>query len=310
MNSVVNAETLAQQRLLAQALASTATAIFIADYDGRIVWLNDAFIRLSGYDRADLIGLTPALLKSGTQTDVSYAELWQTLHSGKVWQGEMVNRRKDGALYIVDEVVTPLFNECGAITHFIAIQHDITRRKAESDHEHQMAYQDFLTGLPNRASFTLRQRQAIAESELSGGRLANLFVDLDEFKPVNDLFGHQTGDELLVAVAERLSAAVRHDDLLARIGGDEFAIVLCPFPSRAIVSALAQKLIDAVSAPYAIQGREIRIGASIGIAIYPQDGITAATLLEHADQAMYRAKCQGGNRYQFYSPAADEACGP
>ena len=310
MTSIAHAGTVAQEPLLAQALTSTATAIFITDCNGKFVWLNDAFSKLSGYAWEDLIGHTPALLKSGRQPDTFYAQLWQTLQSGHVWQGEIVDQRKDGVLYIVDEVITPLFNACGAITHFIAIQHDITRRKAENDHDHQLAYQDFLTGLPNRASFTRCQQQAVTEAALHRKQLATLFVDLDHFKPVNDLYGHQTGDELLVAVAERLHAAVRHEDLVARIGGDEFAIVLRRLPDRGIASALAQKIIGTVSAPYAIQGRDIRIGASIGIAVYPEDGKTPATLMEHADQAMYRAKSLGGNRYQFYAAALDSACSP
>lgn len=296
-----------QELLLAQAVRSTATAIFITGSDGRIVWANAAFCTLCGYAWPDLAGRAPALLRSGRQTDDLYASLWRTLQSGKVWQGEMVDRRKDGSLYTVDEVITPLFSADGTITHYIAIQHDISRRKAENALEHQMAYHDVLTGLPNRASFTQAHRDALERAKHGQERMATLFVDLDNFKPVNDVFGHQVGDELLTAVGERLRAAVRHDDVVARVGGDEFAIMLSRLPDSRVAGILAQKVVDTVSAPYSIQGHELRIGASIGIAVYPKDGVTVETLMRHADKAMYRAKWLGGSRYHYYAAGLEQA---
>lgn len=296
-----------QVSLLVKAVSSTATAIFITDSNGKIVWVNEAFCDLSGYARAHLVGHTPVLLKSGNQSDDFYAALWRTLLSGKVWQGEMVDRRSDGSLYTIDEVITPLLNDDGAITHYIAIQHDISQRKADVESDHRMAYQDYLTKLPNLASFTQRQQQALDEAQRSHLLLATLFIDLDKFKPVNDMLGHQVGDALLGAVGERLRATVRHDDVVARVGGDEFAILLFPVPDIGVASALAQNVIDTVSAPYSIENQEIRIGASIGIAVYPQDGVTAETLMKHADKAMYRAKWLGGSQYHFYAPALDQA---
>lgn len=306
MTSLTPSGTDMQEALLAQAMRSTATAIFITDTDGKIVWVNAAFCELSGYASSDLVGQAPRLLKSGVQSDDLYVTLWRTLQSGKVWQGEIVDRRKDGSFYTIDEVITPLLDANGAIRHYIAIQHDISRRKAENALEHRLAYQDFLTGLPNRASFTRLYDQALERARCDCLKMALLFVDLDNFKPVNDMLGHQVGDELLTAVGERLRAAVRRDDAVARVGGDEFAIMLSRLPDIAVASALAQKVVETVSAPYSIQGREILIGASIGIAVYPQDGATAETLMKHADKAMYRAKWLGGSRYHFYAPALDD----
>lgn len=299
-----------QDALLAQAVRTTATAIFITDADGRIIWVNAAFCALSGYASPDLIGRAPRLLKSGMQSEEFYTALWRTLQAGKVWQGEMVDRRKDGSLYTIDEVITPLLDASGAVSHYMAIQHDISLRKAESALEHRLAYQDFLTGLPNRASFTRLYDQALDRARHDCLTMALLFVDLDNFKPVNDLLGHQVGDELLAAVGERLRAAVRRDDAVARVGGDEFAIMLSCLPDIGLAGALAQKVVDTVSAPYSIQGREIVIGASVGIAIYPQDGTTAETLMTHADKAMYRAKWLGGSRYRYYAPSPDRDGAP
>lgn len=297
-----------QQHLLAQALASTANAIFITDDAGRIVWTNDAFNQLSGYSQEDTIGCTPAILQSGKQSHTFYTQLWQTILEGKVWQGEVIDQRKDGTLYTVDEIITPLFNEEGAITHFIAIQHDITQRKKDSEREHHLAYHDVLTNLPNRTHFLGMQQQAISHAKRTQHMLATLFLDLDRFKPVNDTLGHHTGDQLLAAVAERLRAAVRQGDVVARFGGDEFAILLTDLPDTEVATALAHKLIDTLSRPFVLRGQKISIGASIGVAIYPNDGEDPETLLMNADKAMYQAKCHGGGNYQFYDKALSPAC--
>jgi diguanylate cyclase (GGDEF)-like protein/PAS domain S-box-containing protein len=296
-----------QEELLAHALTATATAIFITDRTGRIVWINDAFSQLCGYRREEVIGRTPSLLKSGRQSHAFYTQLWETMLSGKVWQGEVVDQRQDGSLYTADEIITPLFDEHGAITHFIAIQHDVTERKQESEHNHQLAYQDFLTALPNRANFSSCHEQAVAQAKQTRHLVGTLFLDLDKFKPVNDRLGHRAGDELLVAVARRMRSAVRHGDLVARVGGDEFAILLTELPNVDVARLLAQKLVDSIARPFLVQDKKVSIGASIGIAIYPIDGEEPDALLEHADKAMYRAKCLGGSNYQFYTPEPDSA---
>lgn len=290
----------AQASLLSSALESVANAIFITDRAGRIVWTNPAFSQLCGYSQEELSGNTPAMLNSGQQSPAFYAELWHTVLSGKVWRGIVVDRKKDGSFYTVDETITPLFDAHGAITHFIAIQQDLSLQNRQQEQDHYLAYHDDLTGLPNRACFLDLQRQAMLHADYSHDMLALLFLDLDKFKPVNDTFGHETGDRLLQAVAERLKAAIRKSDTVARIGGDEFALLLPNLNSLDIVVTLACKLIITLSQPFTIEAHKLQLGASIGIAIYPDDGQTQGDLLRKADQAMYAAKHHGGSGYRFY----------
>jgi diguanylate cyclase (GGDEF)-like protein len=239
-------------------------------------------------------------LKSGQQSGDFYAQLWRTIQSGQVWQGDVIDRRKDGSLYTVDEIITPLFDEKGVITHFIAIQHDITGRNKEADHARHLAYHDSLTDLPNRACFFGLLETALVNASRNKHMVATLFVDLDHFKPVNDTMGHQIGDQLLVAVAERIRVALRHADTVARIGGDEFVILINELEDAHIATKLAQKLVETLAHPFVLRGQAIHISASIGVAIYPMDGVDPQILLMHADQAMYRAKCCGGNQVQSY----------
>lgn len=292
---------LPQESLLATALTAVANAIFITDCMGRIIWANQAFSRLSGYPLDEVLGHTPALLKSGMQSASFYAELWRTILAGKVWRGLIVDRRKDGTLYTADETITPLVDGQGVMTHFIAIQQDIPLRKEENERDHYLAYHDVLTGLPNRALFLDLQRQAMCRTQHMHRILALLFLDLDNFKPVNDTFGHIIGDRLLLAVAERLSAAIRKSDTVARFGGDEFAILLPDLLDTRAAVTLARKLIATIARPFVIAEQKIHVAVSIGIAIYPADAEEPEELIRKADQAMYLVKRRGGNNYQFAS---------
>ena len=288
------------QALLASALETTANAIFITDEAAHIVWTNHAFCRLCGYAPHELLGNTPAMLSSGMQSKSFYADLWQTILSGNAWRGIVTDRRKDGSLYTVDETITPLMNEQGLITHFIAIQQDMTLRSLEQEKEHYLAYHDTLTGLPNRAQFYEMFKHAMHHAAHTKDTLALMYLDLDKFKPVNDIFGHETGDQLLQAVGERLQAAVRKTDTVARLGGDEFAILLQGLLSKEISITLASKLVDAIAQPFVIANHNFHIGVSIGISMYPADGETQEELIRKADQAMYAAKQTGGGTYRFY----------
>jgi len=292
------------QGLLAKALVAAADPIFITDHSGHLVWVNEAFSERSGFSAQEAIGQTPRILKSGRHDASFYRDLWQTILAGQVWRGEIVERSKGGALYTAEEVITPLRDDKGSVSHFVGIQHDITMRKQETEREHFLAYHDALTGLYNRVIFLDLLQQAISRSRHSSLPLALLFLDLDNFKRINDAFGHETGDRLLIAVAERLGAAVRKStDAVARLSGDEFAILQTDLNDRQAAQSLGHKLLESIAQPFVLEGRKVHTGVSIGIAIYPTDGEAPDELLRNADKAMYLAKSRGRGICQFYDPA-------
>lgn len=286
--------------VLASALTQMANAVMITDIEGRITWVNDAFCQLCGYTRDDLIGATPSILKSGRQSAELYAALWQQVLSGKVWEGSMVDARKDQAFYIADQTITPLRDADGVIRHFVAVQHDVTQYEQRRERDRFLALHDMLTGLPNRALLRESIRTAISSASRSQKLLAVMFVDLDGFKPVNDGYGHHVGDQLLAAVAERLQKAVRQSDTVARVGGDEFVALAGGLDDRDGAARLAKKLVDALTAPFVARGNRLSVGASVGISMFPADGHDGDTLIENADRAMYVAKLEGGSRYHFF----------
>lgn len=295
-------ESLRLQPLLAWALEAMAAAVFITDREGRIVWINEAFARLSGFTREEAIGQSPRFLKSGRQDACFYQALWQTILAGQVWRGEVVERNKDGELYTVDETITPLLDEGGAVRFFVAVQNDITRRKEEGERDRYLAYHDPLTGLPNRTVFFSVLEQAVAHARQIQRPFGLLYIDLDNFKPVNDRFGHALGDQLLIMVARRLTSSVREEDFVARLGGDEFVVIETDLPRARLAGLLARKLIRIIARPFLLEGLRLAINASIGISIYWPDDQVPEELLHHADQAMYLAKNCGPGHYRFYEP--------
>jgi diguanylate cyclase (GGDEF)-like protein/PAS domain S-box-containing protein len=284
-------------RLLGAAIEVAANAIFITDSRGRIEWVNEAFLRLSGHEREAVLGTTPRLLRSGAQPPSLYENLWRTIQGGQVWRGEMVECRKDGSLYTVDQTITPMCGADGQVVHFVVVQEDITARKTAEEQIRYLSDYDPLTALPNRIVFLRRLGEAIDSAE--GERLAVLFVDLDRFTRVNDALGHDLGDRVLVTIANRIQASAPDASMIARVGGDEFA-VLQAGDSRAI-EELARELVAALVAPMAIEGHEVRVGVSIGIALYPDNGQDADILVRHADLAMYHAIREAPNGFRFFS---------
>lgn len=291
-----------QMRLQGMALAAAANAIFITDVSGRIEWVNAAFTRLSGYEAHEVLGKTPALLRSGMQDDDSYRRFWDTIKSGRVWRGEMVERRKDGSLYTVDQTVAPIRDERDRIAHFVTVHEDITERKRAEERIAYLSNYDTLTRLPNRVLFRDHLYQAVNQARNNRTSLAVLFVDLDRFSRVNDTLGHDVGDQLLMTIASRINAvAAPEADTIARIGGDEFALIQNRLTSTEAAASLARKVIDAVNRPVDISGLEVRVGTNVGIAIYPQDGEDPDHLIKNADMAMYRAVRSESEKCFFYS---------
>jgi diguanylate cyclase (GGDEF)-like protein/PAS domain S-box-containing protein len=296
-------------RLQAAALAAAANAIYITRVDGRIVWVNAAFTRLSGYPAAEAVGQTLRLLKSGKQDSAFYRELWETILAGRPWRGEVVERHKNGSLYTVAQMITPLRNARGRVTHFVGIHEDVTAQKrAEELIRHQALY-DALTDLPNRILFHDRLTQALAQGHRRSEIVGVLFLDLDDFKAVNDSLGHPMGDRLLQLVADRLRGRVRDGDTLARLGGDEFALALVALEGAQGATRVAESLVKILGQPFQLGAHLVHTPASIGVSLFPFDASDPDTLLNRADAAMYGAKRAGGNTYQFFDPLLLDAPG-
>lgn len=283
-----------QLRLLSSAMAAAGSGVMITDSAGNIVWVNEAFSQQSGYSFAQAIGKTPRILQSGQQDDAYYAKLWRTIISGERWHNETVERHASGRLYTVRQSITPIFDDSGEISHFIAVHEDITLEKENQARISYLAHHDALTELPNRALFFDRLDQAISLAKRAETHLGLLFLDLDRFKPINDRLGHAAGDELLVEAARRIRNCVRESDTVARLGGDEFTIILSRVTTQDDATQVADKILDSLNQPFLLQGQAVNCGASIGIALFPDHATNPEVLLTVADGAMYAAKGQAG----------------
>lgn len=292
----------ARLHMLSGALEQTADSVVITDRDGIIEYVNPACEEMTGYSRTESLGKRPDLIKSGMQSREFYERMWSTILAGDVFKDVFINRRKSGEFYFEEKTISPLKDASGRITHFIATGKDISERVAVQERLQYLAHHDALTELPNRVLFLDRLKQAMALGRRYNRLVAVLFLDLDNFKIVNDTLGHHAGDRLLQGVAERLSKCVRSRDTVARLGGDEFAIILEEVASVDDVSPIAEKILESLSTSFEVDERPVQISTSIGISLFPNDGTDFQILLRHADAAMYRAKQQGRNNYQFYTP--------
>lgn len=285
-------------RLAAKVFECAAEGIIITDAAQRIVNVNDAFTRLTGYAREDVIGRTPAILQSGHHDAAFYRAMQDQLQRTGVWQGEIWNRRLNGETYPEWLAISTVRDDKGKIQNYIGIFTDITHVKDAQRCIEFLANHDPLTELPNRNLFSDRLQQALRRAERRNGQLAVMFIDLDNFKGVNDSYGHDMGDRLLKQAAGRLRGCLREEDTAARMGGDEFTVVLEGQQAHATLTA--QRIIETLSSPYEIDGYTLTVTASLGISRYPEDGHTVQALLKAADSAMYRAKECGKNNYTFY----------
>lgn len=291
-------------RKLSSAVEHSPASVFITDLEGRIEYVNPTFTEVTGYSLEEARGQPPSLLKSGETPQSVYEDLWSTLTSGKTWRGEFRNKRKDGTLYWEFTSVSPIRDEDGHVSHFVAVKQDITHRKEAELLAWRQANFDQVTGLPNRVLFKDRLSQALLRCKRDASRVAVMFIDLDHFKAVNDTLGHEAGDQVLKQVGERLSQCVRDTDTVARLAGDEFTTILPAPGSTSTMTSIAQRILDALKRPFLLDDtQQVYIGCSIGIAVYPDDGSDGASLLRSADHAMYCAKESGRNTYQYFTPA-------
>jgi diguanylate cyclase (GGDEF)-like protein/PAS domain S-box-containing protein len=283
----------------------SSDAIIITDRKNTIITVNKAFETLTGYSEKDVIGINPRVLSAGWGDEAFYKEMWNAIISEGIWEGEIWDRKKNGELYIADESIIAVKDKDGEIINYIGISHDITESKMHEKEIRQLAYYDFLTKLPNRKLFQQEVESYIKSSHFNEKKFAILFMDMDNFKLINDSLGHQYGDKVLMHVSELLKAIIFDDDILARLGGDEF-IILTPYNELLSVSQLATKIIDSVRYPIKIDKHEVNVGWSIGISLFPDNGTSFETLMQNADTAMYSAKEKGKNNFKYFSDEMNE----
>ncbi|MEJ2452583.1 MAG: EAL domain-containing protein [Candidatus Thiodiazotropha sp.] len=290
-----------QLRMNATVFDTTSEGIMVTDGDNLIKTVNPAFSRITGYEAEEVIGRSPGMLSSGRHTDAFYEQLWSAVIQNGYWSGEIWNRRKDGSVFPEWLSIAAIKGNDGIVKEYVAVFSDITKHKQDEEKIRYQANFDALTALPNRSLLTDRLSQAILSANRENWKLALLFIDLDQFKVVNDTFGHVMGDELLQLVAKRIRKCVREADTVARFGGDEFVILMQDVTDLEAPALVASKVITEVTRSFILYEREIYIGASVGITVYPDDALTPDALLRNADMAMYQAKERGRNNYQFFT---------
>ncbi|MCO8310646.1 phosphodiesterase DibA [Pseudomonas mandelii] len=297
-------ERTADRERLRQAAAvfdCTREGVLVTNSNGLIVHVNRAFMEITGYQREEVLGQRPNMFKSGHHPPGFYQAMFATLDSLGEWSGEIWNRRKSGEIYPQWQTIRLIHDDQGQLSQYVAVFSDISAIK-NSEHElTHLAHHDPLTDLPNRLLLSDRAGQAVASAQVHKRGCALLMIDLDHFKLINDSLGHSVGDQLLKAVAERLNALFGPGITLARLSGDEFAVLAenCPQPGHA--AALAQRVIDGLKEPFQIDGHPLFINASIGISLFPSDALSAEQLLRNADSALFKAKSAGRDGYALYT---------
>ena len=297
----------AKMQLAASVFTHAREGIMITDAGGVIVDVNDTFTSITGFSREEALGQNPRILNSGRQPPEYYEAMWHTLTHVGHWTGEVWNRRKNGEVYAELLTMSAVRDARGKTKNYVALFTDITQIKEHQQRLEHIAHFDALTNLPNRVLLADRLQQAMAQSQRRECALAVAYLDLDGFKSVNDSHGHSVGDELLIVLAQRMKSALRDGDTLARIGGDEFVAVLGDLNRMQDCEPVLGRLLLAAASAVTVGGVELQVSASMGVTVYPQDGVDADLLMRHADQAMYLAKQAGKNCYHLFDIAQDAA---
>ncbi|MGY6274434.1 EAL domain-containing protein [Methylomonas sp. MgM2] len=299
-------KTESELKLAARVFSEAHEGILITDADAKIVDVNPTFSEITGYSREEVIGKNPSVLQSGKHSKEFYSKMWNALIEKRHWRGEVWNKKKNGELYAELLTMSALCNEQDRIIYYIGLFSDITHFKQQQQMLELLAHYDPLTKLPNRTLFADRLLQAIAHSKREKSLLAICFLDLDGFKPINDQFGHEAGDKVLVEVARRLKSSLREEDTVSRHGGDEFVLLLGDLHSIEECTETLTRIHRAIVEPYAINEHSASISVSSGITVYPLDNADPDTLIRHADHAMYQAKLAGKNRYHLFDAGYDQ----
>ncbi len=280
--------------------------VSMTDVDGKITYVNDKFCQATGYSKEELIGQNHRLIKAEDYSRNQIKDMWDTITQGKVWHGDVKNKNKQGDYFWVRTTVVPELGRNNKPVQYIAIRTDITENITQQEVLEIMAHYDLLTGLPNRALVADRFKQARSHCKRNGTKLAVCFLDLDNFKPINDTYGHETGDKLLVEIARRIQSNLREDDTVSRLGGDEFVLLLNDVTSFEQCKKTLERIQEAVSSPVMINNQSCLVTLSIGVTFYPDDDSDFDTLLRHADKAMYQAKLAGKKGYALFNPERDQ----
>lgn len=291
----------AKLRQSAKVFESTLEGVFITDKNSKILDVNQSFIDITGYERHEAIGVTPTILSSGKHDKDFFKSMWHSINQTGQWRGEIWNKRKDQKIFPMWLTISTVKNEENDVINYVSVFTDITEIKKSQSELNFLAHHDALTSLPNRLFFNQKLDASLSHAKRIESKLAILFIDLDRFKNINDSFGHTAGDHLLIQLSKRLKKTVRMEDTLCRISGDEFIILFEDIKSTETVVHAIEKIMDVFSSSFTIEEHNIRITASVGISLYPMDGNSATDLIRNADAAMYRAKDEGRNTYQFYT---------
>jgi diguanylate cyclase (GGDEF)-like protein/PAS domain S-box-containing protein len=289
-----------KMRLAEVAIENTAEGVIILGPDARILEVNPGFTQITGFSADAVIGQESAILRSTLQDSAFYERMWTQLRTEGRWEGELWSRTREGPPFLERRVANAVRDAEGAIAHYVTVFSDITEARRKDERIRHIAFHDALTGLPNRQLLDDRIQNGVAIAARKRETLALMFIDLDHFKSVNDGLGHNIGDLLLQQVAKRIRDRLRESDTLARLGGDEFVVLLNGTDDDQRYAVVAQGILEAIEAPAQILSHSIHIGASIGIAVYPEDGTSSDTLLKNADTAMYEAKAAGRGTFRHF----------
>ncbi|MCE0494791.1 putative bifunctional diguanylate cyclase/phosphodiesterase [Vibrio salinus] len=290
-----------QLKIYARVFSNTTEAIVITDVQGNIEHVNEAFTLMTGYLPEDVMGKSYSLLRSNHHSLLFYRKIWQTVFSKESWEGEVWTSKKDGTLYPVLAIIVPILDKNGNITNFAGIQHDMSEIKQNEQELHRQAYYDSLTNLANRALAYDRLEHALVNAKSNQTKVAILFLDLDKFKQVNDVLGHDAGDSLLCEVGKRLCKVCKETDTISRLGGDEFLIILEGVSFYEDAIHVVENIIKELEKPFMVNDQVIHSSTSVGITFYPDDGLTVRRLLKNSDIAMYRAKAKGRGVYEIFT---------
>ena len=286
----------------------TVDGVLITNAENRIIHINDAFSEITGFTRDEVIGKDPKILRSAVHDKKFYQKMWNHLNTEGYWQGEIQNRKRNGEIYLEWLSINAITNAQGEIENHIGVFSDITAHRSTEQNYVHLATHDMLTGLPNRVLLHDRLSHAIQHAERFNKCIAVIFCDLDNFKPINDNYGHNVGDIALKMTADYFQSVLRNEDTICRYGGDEFVIILEELDDIDNINHIAEKITAITTKSFLIDGHPIKLQMSAGISLYPEDGIDAKSLIHHADEAMYKAKKNGKNHLQYFKGDKEHYC--